>query len=118
MEISFEKKEEYLHFKIIGNYDDIKDFNKIKELGNILKKHGYSTILIDVRDLNYKFNTLQRFQLSEYWVKICRELGFIKTAILGKQEKMDKLTENVVINRGFDFRLFIDEKEAVDWLKS
>ena len=118
MEISFEKKEGYIHFKIIGYYDDIKDFDKIKELGDIPKKHGYSTILVDVRDFNYNFNTLKRFQLSEYWVKICRELGFIKTAIIGKQEKMDKLSENVVINRGFDFRLFTDEKEAIDWLKS
>jgi hypothetical protein len=116
MEIQFEKKDGYIHFKIIGEFEESSDFGKIKELGDIPKKYGYSTILIDVRNLNYNLDTLKRFQLSEYWVKICRDLGFIKTAILGKEEKMDRLSENVIMNRGFDFRLFTNEKEAIDWL--
>jgi hypothetical protein len=118
MKISFEKKDGYIHFKIKGEFKESKDFSKIKNLGEISKKYGFSTILVDVIKLNYNFDTLKRFQLSEYWVKICRDLGFIKTAILGNEDKMDKLSENVIINRGFDFRLFTDEKLAVDWLKN
>jgi hypothetical protein len=116
MQITYEMKKDYIYFKIIGEYNDSEDFDKINDLCDIAKKHGFSTVLVDVRDLNYDFDTLKRFNLSEYWVEICSDSGYIKTAILGLEEKMDKLSENVINNRGFEFRLFTDEKEAVNWL--
>ena len=116
LKISFEIKKEYIHFKITGEYDKSKDFEKIKDLCNITKQHKCSKVLIDIRGFNYSLGTFERFNLSEYWVEICKESGYIKTAILGLERKMDKFSENVVINRGFEFRLFTDEKKAVNWL--
>lgn len=116
MQITFEMKKDYISFKIIGEYKDSEDFEKIKDLCNIAKKHGFSTVLVDVRDLNYDFNTFKRLKLSEYWVKNCYDLGIYKTAVIGIEGRMDKLSENVVNNRGFEFKLFTREKEAVNWL--
>jgi hypothetical protein len=116
LKFSFEIKKEYIHFKITGEYEKSKDFEKLKEFCDITKQHKCSKILIDIRGFNYILNAFERFDLSEYWVEICRDSGYIKTAILGLEEKMDKLSENVINNRGFEFRLFTDEKEAVNWL--
>ncbi len=103
MNISFDKKEGY-------------DYAKLMDIVDTTIKQGYSTLLIDVKDFNYHLDTTERFILSEQWVDLCREAGWIKTAILGKKEIMDKLSENVINNRGVEFRLFSDEQEAIDWL--
>ena len=117
MEMNFEKKEDYIHFKLFGKYNDSEDFNKIKDLCEIPKQHGYSNILVDVRDLNYILDIFKRFELSKYWAKLSSDSGFIKTAILGIDEKMDRFSEDVICNRGGSFKLFTDENEAVNWLK-
>jgi hypothetical protein len=75
-------------------------------------------IRFKIRGFNYYLGTFERFNLSEYWVDICRDSGYIKTAILGLERKMDKFSETVINNRGFEFRLFTDEKEAVNWLNT
>ena len=116
MEISFEKKEDYIHFKITGELYDSDDFHKMKDMCDITRQHGYSKILVDVRDFNYFLSTLKRFNISEYWVKISIESDYIKTAVLGDGEKMDKFTENVIVNRGGNFKLFTDEQDAINWL--
>ena len=116
MQISFEKKKDYIYFKITGEYDNSVDFEKIKTLTDIPKQHDYSTILIDIRDFHYNLNAADKYNLSEYWVKICRNLDFLATAILGSGEKMDDFSENVITNRGGNYKLFTDEKQAVDWL--
>ena len=59
---------------------------------------------------------MKRFDISEYWVKISRGTDYIKTAVLGDGEKMDKFTENVIVNRGGNFKLFTDEQDAINWL--
>jgi hypothetical protein len=118
MQITYEMKKDYIYFKIIGEYNDSEDFEKINDLCDIAKKHGFSTILIDVRDLNYDFDTFKRFNLSEYWVKKCYDLGIYKTAVIGIERRMDILSENVVNNRGFEFKLFTNEKEAIIWLST
>jgi hypothetical protein len=115
--MNFEKKKDYIHFKLIGNYNDLEDFKKIKDLCEIPKQHGYTNILVDVRDLNYFFDIFRRFELSKYWAKLSSESGFIKTAILGIEGKMNKFSEDVICNRGGNFKLFIDELEAINWLK-
>jgi hypothetical protein len=117
MELNFEKKNNYIHFKITGEYKESEDIDKIKDLCIIPKENGYSTILVDVRGLKYELDTIKRFDLSKHWVKLCRELHFITAAILGNEEKMDEFSENVISNRGGNFKLFTDEKEAVDWLR-
>ena len=118
MEMSFEPKNDYINIKIIGVYKESEDFEKIKKIFVDIKQYGYSTMLVDVRDLNYHFDTPKRFYLSEYWVELCKDLGYVTTAVLGKEEKMNSFSEDVVSNRGVTFKLFTDEKEAVDWLKS
>ncbi len=117
MNISFNEKEGYLYFKITGDYNGKGDYAKIVNIVDTTKKHGYSTLLVDVKELNYHFDITQRFILSEHWVNLCRDAGWIKTAILGNKEIMDKFTETVINNRGVEFRLFSDEQEAVDWLQ-
>jgi len=117
MNIIFDKKEGYLYFNITGDYTGKRDYAKIIDIIDITIRYGYSTILVNVKDLNYHFDTTQRFILSEHWVNLCRDAGWIKTAILGKKEMMDKFTENVINNRGIEFRLFSDEQEAIDWLQ-
>jgi hypothetical protein len=118
MEITFDKKKNFIHFKITGEYSESEDIDKIKDLCIIPKENGYSTILVDVRELNYELDTFKRFDLSEYWVKLFRELHFITAAILGNKENMDEFSENIISNRGGNFKLFTNENEAVDWLKS
>ena len=117
IDIAVEKKKKYICFKITGEYTEQEDFNRIKEIGIITKRNGYSAILVDVRNLNYKFDTSKRFTLSEYWAKICMDVGIISTAILGSKGIIDPFTETVVANRGGNLRLFIDKKDAIHWLQ-
>ena len=116
--MSFEQKKDYVYAKTIGVYKESEDFEKIEELFINSKQYGYSTILVDIRDLNYNFDIPKRFFLSEYWVKLCKDLGYVTTAVLGNEEKMDRFSEDVISNRGVTFKLFTDEKKAVEWLKS
>ena len=117
MDISYEMKEEYLYFKVTGDFNDKKDFPQIVNIVDITKKQNYSCLLIDVKELNYHFNTTQRFSLSEHWVSLCKDAGWIKTAILGKKEIMDTFSEDIITNRGVEFRLFSNEQEAINWLQ-
>ena len=45
------------------------------------------------------------------------DVGIISTAILGSKGIMDPFTETVVANRGGNLRLFIDKKDAINWLQ-
>jgi len=117
MEINYEIKDGFIQFKITGDYKDSEDLDKIKNLCVIPKKQGHSTILVDVTELDYDFTTFKRYELSEHWVKLCRDLHFVNIAILGKKEKMDEFSETVVTNRGGNLKLFTDKKQAIDWLK-
>jgi hypothetical protein len=118
MEMSFEKKKDFIYFKISGKYSKEDDFDRIKDLFFISKRNGYSKILADVRDLEYNFDTYTRFDLSKYWLKLLNDIHFISTAVLGNKEVLNKFSENFIVNRGGKFKQFTDEKEAIDWLKN
>lgn len=59
---------------------------------------------------------MESFQIGEYLSKAYKS-NLIKIACLRETSKKDDFTEVVANNRGADFKLFNNEKDAIKWLK-
>ncbi len=83
----------------------------------ILEEYSCNRLLHDVRDTEILDSTAETYQVPQ----IANELEFdrgIKVAILySQEEEKHKFLETVMLNRGYRFRVFKNESEAISWLK-
>jgi len=119
-EKEIEKRDEHIHFRLKG---DFTGFEIDKELIDVFYKIEESVtryncfkVLIDATELDYKIRTNERYKIGEFIANLYRK-NFIKIACLRCSDKKDDFTEIVATNRGAVFKFFIDEKEAINWLK-
>jgi len=109
------KKDNYIHFKITGDYpgkEVFKDFDQIIEASN---KYDCPIILLDCTDFKYELSTYDRYEIGEY---IAETYGskHLKIALVGNPKNTDPFTETVAQNRGANFRMFSEQEKAIKWL--
>ena len=117
MKINFEKKKKYIHFKATEMYNEPEDFDTVKEMFKITRKNGYSRILVDVRALDYNFNTIEYYDFDVHWSEFIRDESVLISAVLVDNEKFNLFPEDVIVNRGGIFKIFTEEQEAINWLE-
>jgi hypothetical protein len=81
------------------------------------KKHQCRKVLSDERDLEYRLNTVDTYELATYYAE--RVPDIIKVAVVCAPESYEngEFWETVVRNRALTFRVFTDMDEARTWLE-
>jgi len=117
---TFEKKDEYIHFRVKGVFQgldiDRQIIDVFYELVGSADRFDCFKVLLDASELDYQIETIEKNKIGEFIANICNK-NLIKIACLRSSVHIDDFTELVAHNRGADFKFFNDEKEAINWLK-
>jgi hypothetical protein len=116
VETEVEKKEDYIHFKLKGEFPGLQILNGMDMIIEVTRKYKIFNILLDIRDFNYDLSGMESFSVGEYISKTYSN-DLIRIACLRNLDKKDDFTEIVAQNRGAVFKLFNNESEAISWLK-
>tara|TARA_R110002051_G_scaffold209392_3_gene275234 strand:- start:4065 stop:4412 length:348 start_codon:yes stop_codon:yes gene_type:complete len=101
--------------KIKGSYS-FQDFVQMPKIILLeCQSHGIYKILIRGEDLkNTDAPTIDRFFIGEKIAEVLRSK--VKLAVVWPPIHMNKLTENVAVNRAAYMRMFVEPTEAKKWL--
>jgi hypothetical protein len=90
------------------------------EVFEVAIEHRVSKVLIDVRELEGRLGILDSYLLVTDVFQKLRGQGVCKAAIVDRQVSSFRgwFLETVALNRGFNLRMFADQKEALEWLQS
>ncbi len=77
-------------------------------------REGCHKFLLDVRRVDSRLSTMDRFFLGEYIAQVFRYQ--IKVAVIYREELITRFGENTAVNRGANFRVEATEEAALQWL--
>jgi hypothetical protein len=89
-----------------------------KEAVRLGLKHGCKRILVDVREGQLDFSTTDIYKLSEMLDNGGLDRSWKRAVIASKQFEDFQFYETVMINRGYQLKIFSDPDEAMKWLNS
>jgi hypothetical protein len=116
--LKIEEKADYLYVRAIGmrSRENVKTMT-MKVFNVALEKH-LSKILIDVRELNGYFGVKDIYYLVTEVLKELRGKGVDQVAVIDIRRSPAPVwfLEPVAQSRGFNFRVFAEEKTAMKWL--
>lgn len=116
--LKFEPREGYLFARATG----IRTHHSVASLTETIFEKavelGLSKLLVDVSDLEGTLSVLDSYSLVTAVFKPIRWRGITKAAVVdgsGSRIQM-AFSELVARNRGYNYRIFNDEEEAIEWL--
>jgi hypothetical protein len=103
---------------VYGVYDEVYDFgrtqNYIKESASLCRQKNFNKLLMDIRGVTGKISTWDRFKLAQ---SALQHFGWDwQVTVVYREEEMNGFFEDVVVNRGGNFRIFSDLAPACNWL--
>jgi hypothetical protein len=113
MKVEFINSTEYLTARVIGDWTTAAVTKAIHSVVLELEKNAMSKLLFDFTDLSKPKSELTRYESG---VKLSEILYKYKIAGFPKREKNNRLTEMVAANRGANFKMFLSEADAIQWL--
>lgn len=90
------------------------------EVTTSCRERGIFRVLIDVRTMTGKLDTLETFDVAGRGIPNQTEARrLVRSAILDRSENIERIRffETVAVNRGLTVKVFDDEAEAVRWLQ-
>jgi hypothetical protein len=90
------------------------------EITTSCRERGVFRLLIDVRTMTGKLDTLETFDVAGRGIPNRTEARrLVRSAILDRTENIERIRffETVAVNRGLRVKVFDDEAEAVRWLQ-
>jgi hypothetical protein len=118
-EISISERKTYLNIRVnkVVTPDLLKEF--IEKTANNSNKSGINKFLFDLRQAPNQTSPIVHYNLvyDKY-----RELGFkpgSKHALLVSLENRDdySFVETILVNAGYQSKIFTDEKDAIEWVE-
>jgi hypothetical protein len=118
-EISISERKTYLNIRVnkVVTPDLLKEF--IEKTANNANKSGINKFLFDLRQAPNQTSPIVHYNLvyDKY-----RELGFkpgSKHALLVSLENRDdySFVETILVNAGYQSKIFTDEKDAIEWIE-
>ena len=92
-------------------------FKARAQAGSLLKENGFSHLLVDVRQIDEPPDTMDTFSMATSH-DTALPPGFRLAVLVPYELVADALfSENVSVNRGFSYKVFIDEEDALAWLR-
>lgn len=88
--------------------------NLFQPLIDACHAHERKKAIVDARELQTDFDTMEIFELGESAVTLTRH--GLRVALVARQNMLDRLFEDVAFNRGGVIGVFTDMDEARDWV--
>lgn len=88
--------------------------NLFQPLIDACQAHERKKAIVDARELQTDFDTMEIFELGEDSVALTRQ--GLRVALVARQDMIDRLFEDVAFNRGGIIGVFTDMDEARDWV--
>ena len=117
-ELSYKHEPNYLHVQVTGIRTIENIIAMLKDYHAVSDKHGYSKVVLDVRGMTGKLGVFNAYKLGKKNVQEFSQPGQLKVSIIDLEEnrELSEFMENVVVNAGFNVRIFSDVDEAMEWL--
>ena len=80
------------------------------------QQHGVNRVLCDETDLEYRLGTFDTYQAGEFLSQHVPAVAKVAIVCNPRHLSDAQFFEDVVVNRGLTFRLFIDRETAMRWL--
>ncbi|MBL7177823.1 MAG: STAS/SEC14 domain-containing protein [Desulfobacteraceae bacterium] len=114
IEASFHSADGYLLASIRGKWTEDSVKEQIDNIKCEAERREQTRVLLDMREILPPQNGLTRFLSGKEMARVWG--SFLKVAAIWKTEFITKFAEYTAMNRGADFAIFSDEKEAKEWL--
>jgi hypothetical protein len=117
-ELTFQTKDDYLFVQASGvrTRETVADITM--KTFEAATARNLSLVLVDVRALEGRLGVGENYILVSNLFQSIRGKGLKKAAILdvGVSLGRGRFLETVARNRGYNFRIFVDQDQAVEWL--
>ena len=118
LQIKLEKKEDYIHAIIEGEFDLNQVKGVLAEMIKSCERKAIDKIILDCAKITTKVQIMDRYFMGEFLTKEIKMP--MKIAFMARDDQIlpDKFLENVMVNRGFNAKVFADLNKATLWLNS
>jgi hypothetical protein len=108
----------YRGYFVYGVFQEEYDYGRtqdyISESASLCRRNKCKKALMDIRGVTGKISTWERFKLAQSALKY---YGWdLQVVVVYRAEEVDGFVENVVVNRGGNFRIFTNLPSACKWL--
>ena len=111
-------KKKYLLVKSNGGSDDLAVISKyVREITDICKQQGYTSMLVDEREREYLLNELlDLYKLANFFRTL--NVTDIRMAIVCQPQYLEQIRyfEKTTHDRGMNIKFFLDPDSAKRWL--
>jgi hypothetical protein len=114
MDVSFKKHDSYLEIITAGEWEPQPVIANIDLLKEMAEKMNYNHLLLDATLLGLPKTEMTRLLTGEYIAKMLPPP--FKIACLTSVASYNRFTENVAVNRGAQFAVFLNHQAALKWL--
>ena len=108
-------KERYLFVELSGEYALSLFINAVHEISKQSEKEHLKKVLVDITKMTGSPSIIDRYEtgveISKYWGTK------IQVAAVATESLINFSTETVAVNRGANFRVFIEMNAALKWLQ-
>ena len=103
---------------ILGEFQEAYNYSRtmdyIRYAANLCRQKNCKKVLMDIREVTGKINTWDRFRLAQASLQnFGRDLRLV---VVYREEEVNGFFEDVVVNRGGNYRIFTDLVPACRWL--
>jgi len=114
MDVSFKRHDGYLEILATGEWEPQPVIANIDMVKETAEKMNYNNLLLDATTLALPKTEMTRLLTGEY---IAKELPPpFKIACITNLASYNRFTENVAVNRGAQFAVFLNHQDALKWL--
>jgi len=117
-QVDFQILNGVLHVQLSGTFPNEllhKGENAFQPLIDACAEYGCKKALIDARDLQVDFDTLDLFEIGGDTAILTR--AGLQVALLAREDMLDSFFQDVAYNRGSLVRVFTDKNTASEWLE-
>lgn len=111
-----EENADCIHYEISGEFELEEAEASIKKIHDHCLKKNIDMVLFDVTKKEGTRKTSDLFSLGEFIAKLFRNT--IKFALVARKDQANTFVEDVAVNRGARFKIFLDKNEAIKWLRN
>ncbi len=107
-------KGDFVYGEFTEQYDFTRTQEYIKESADLCFRNHCNKAIMDIRGVTGKISIWDRFKLAQASLHhFSRNLHLV---VVYREEEINGFFEDVVVNRGGNFRIFTELKTACDWL--
>lgn len=118
MNAEIERYPDYLYVRVTGKYQgEFPEKFHSTNLARICQDGLYSRMLVDIRELLGRPDTMKRFEIATEHVKAF-QTGNMRVAVVDDPKRAEQVSffETVAINWGANLKVFTDFDAATEWL--